>query len=159
MNVINVHERTIASPLSKVQAVFATLASAKDLMWPVKQWPKMKLNQGLEVGSRGGHGPIRYFVDAAIPGESVQFRFEQPQGFHGVHRFTIKAVDDQHTHLYHIIDMQTRGLDILSWSLGIRWLHDALLEDAFDQVENHLCGTRRHTEWNWWVKTLRRALK
>ena len=159
MKVINIHQRTIASPLVEVQTVFATLASQEDLMWPRNLWPRMKLDKGLAVDSRGGHGPIRYHVDAFTPGESIQFRFERPQGFLGVHRFTIKSVDDQHTQLHHIIDMQAQGLAILSWATGIRWLHDALLEDAFDQVENHLCGTSKRTEWNWWVKFLRGVLK
>ena len=159
MKVINIHERTIASPLAEVQAVFATLASPEDLMWPQKQWPRMKLDKGLAIGSRGGHGPIRYHVNAFTSGELIQFQFERPQGFKGVHRFTIQAVDEQHTHLHHIIDMQARGSSILAWLLGIRWLHDALIEDAFDQVENHLCGTDKRSPWNWWVRTLRAVLK
>ena len=55
--------------------------------------------------------------------------------------------------------MKTNGLGTIAWLLGIRWLHDALIEDAFDKIENQLCGTQKRTEWNWWVRTLRRVLK
>ncbi len=159
MKVINIHQRVISSPPERVVPLLRTLASDEDLVWPVEQWPRMRLNEGLKLGSRGGHGPIRYHIEELIPDQSIQFRFEQPKGFDGYHRLSIDKDHQQQTRLHHVIDMKTNGLGTIAWLLGIRWLHDALIEDAFDKIENQLCGTQKRTEWNWWVRTLRRVLK
>lgn len=159
MKVINIHQRIIPSPIERVVPLLRTLATAEDQVWPVEQWPRMQLDKGLTPGSRGGHGPIRYYIDELKPDRSIQFRFEKPLGFNGVHRLSIEPVDEQQTRLHHIIDMHTNGLGTVAWLIGIRWLHDALIEDAFDKIENRLCGTEKHTTWNRWVKTLRWALK
>jgi len=42
---------------------------------------------------------------------------------------------------------------------AIRWLHDALLEDAFDKIENQLCNEEKKSEWTPWVRILRRIMK
>lgn len=159
MKVINIHERIIPLPLQDVTPLLGTLATEEDLVWPKEQWPRMRLDKGLSLGSRGGHGPIRYHIEERTPDRLVQFRFEQPKGFHGIHRLSIETVTDRQTRLHHIIDMRTTGLGTLAWLFAIRWLHDALIEDAFDKIENHLCGTSKRTSWNWWVKTLRGVLK
>ncbi|MEM1323749.1 MAG: hypothetical protein AAGG75_26040 [Bacteroidota bacterium] len=39
--------------------------------------------------------------------------------------------------------MQAQGTGILAWLLAVRWLHDALIEDAFDKVENHFQQQKR----------------
>jgi len=41
----------------------------------------------------------------------------------------------------------------------IRWLHDALIEEAFDKVENYFTGNKKITPYNPWVKFLREAYK
>lgn len=159
MKVINVHKRVIAQPIDKVVPLLNTLASKEDQIWPKEQWPGMRLDKGLTVGSRGGHGPIRYHIESYVPGESIQFRFERPHGFAGIHRLSISASDTSKTKLHHIIEMQTSGSGTLAWLLAIRWLHDALIEDAFDKVENHFSDTTVRTPWNWWVRTLRFLLR
>ena len=64
MKVINIHNREIAQPKSELAKLFKTLASDNDLMLATDKWSPMKLNKGLQVGSKGGHGPIKYFVTA-----------------------------------------------------------------------------------------------
>jgi hypothetical protein len=115
----------------------------------------MKLDNGLTVGSKGGHGPIRYTVEAYSSGEFILFRFSKPRGFHGFHRFDIVALDTHTTEIRHILDMYTSGFALLTWPLAIRWLHDALIEDAFDKMENHFLSQKKTTPWSAWVKFLR----
>jgi hypothetical protein len=159
MKVTNTHQRIIQQPISAVAELFNTLASKNDLMLATDKWPAMKLDNGLTVGSKGGHGPIRYTVEAYSPGEFIQFRFSKPRGFHGFHRFDIVEVDKQTTEIRHEIDMNTSGLALLTWPLVIRWLHDALIEDAFDKTENHFSVQKKTTHWNARVKFLRWLLK
>ena len=155
MKVINVHQRIIHQPKSAVVELFNTLASKNDLMLATHKWPAMKLDNGLTVGSKGGHGPIRYTVEAYSSGEFIQFRFSKPRGFHGFHRFDIVALDTNTTEIRHILDMHTSGFALLTWPLAIRWLHDALIEDAFDKTENHFLSQKKTTPWSAWVKFLR----
>ena len=54
--------------------------------------------------------------------------------------------------------MNTKAIATLTWAFAIRWLHDALIEDAFDKVENFFTGKNNKTEWNIWVRFLREIL-
>jgi hypothetical protein len=55
--------------------------------------------------------------------------------------------------------MHTSGFALLTWPLVIRWLHDALIEDAFDKTENHFLSQKKVTSWSAWVKFLKWLLK
>ena len=158
MKVINIHKRDLNQPKAKIADLFKTLASDNDMMLATDKWPRMKLDQGLQLGSKGGHGPIRYTVQAYQPGDFIQFVFTQPKDFNGFHRFEIMELGEARTRIKHTIDMRTSGKAILSWALAIRWLHDAYIEDAFDKVENHFTTEKKESRWNWWVRFLRKAL-
>ena len=159
MRVLNVHSRVVDQPVIEISKLFETLASENDQMWPVKKWPAMKLDEGLKVGSKGGHGPIRYSVQKYIPGKFIQFKLSKPEGFHGTHEFEIKELAPDKTELKHSIRMAIRGQALLSWPLSIRWLHDALIEDAFDTIENNFLSIKKKSQWNIWVRFLRKLLK
>ena len=159
MKVINIHKRIIHQDLPQVAALVNTLASKDDKVWPYEKWPRMKLDKGLQVDSKGGHGPIRYFINAYKAGEMIQFQFTAPKGFYGVHRFEMKSMTEGKTEIKHTIDLNAKGLAIIKWSLIIRWLHDALIEDAFDKIENNFDQGNRRTNWSFWVKLWRRLLK
>lgn len=158
MKVVNIHQRTIDQPKEKIVSLIETLSTKEDKVWPKEQWPKMRLNKGLVVGSKGGHGPIGYTIHQYQPGELIEFEFTKPQGFNGFHRFEIEPLSENQTSVKHIIDINTTGLGLLSWPLAIRWLHDALIEDAFDKIENQFLSEPKRTEWNLWVKMLRTIL-
>ncbi|MDQ3135435.1 MAG: hypothetical protein M3Q76_11655, partial [Acidobacteriota bacterium] len=64
----NVHERILQSPFAAAGELIDKLASRDDLLWPRERWPAMKLDRPLGVGAKGGHGPIRYVVEAYEPG-------------------------------------------------------------------------------------------
>jgi len=136
MRVLNVHQRLISKPQGEVKAALATLATEEDKIWPLEKWPAMRFKAGLVEGARGGHGPVRYWVEEYVPGQLVQFRFIRPRGLEGIHKLEIRPEGEERTMITHTIDAS-----------------------AFDKLENDLCGSRKKTEWNWWVKVLRSILK
>jgi hypothetical protein len=158
MKVINIHKREIQQPKTEIAKLFNTLATNNDMMLATDKWSPMKLDNGLQVGSKGGHGPIKYFVTEYQPNSSITFQFDLT-GFNGFHKFEIRELEVNRTEISHIIDMTTSGLASLKWALAIRWLHDAYIEDAFDKVENHFSADKKNSEWNFWVRILRKIMK
>ena len=158
MKVINIHHRILNQASIEIGNLLDTLSSDNDMMLATNKWSPMKLDKGLQVGSKGGHGPIRYFVIDYQPKKSIQFQFDM-LGFDGFHQFDIIPLGENKTQLTHTIDMTTTGAASLKWSLAIRWLHDAYIEDAFDKVENHFTGNKKRSDWNIWVKILRKIMK
>ncbi|MBX3255398.1 MAG: hypothetical protein KF862_14750 [Chitinophagaceae bacterium] len=158
MKVINIHKRTIQQPSSKIGELLNTLATDNDMMLATNKWSPMRLDRGLQVGSKGGHGPIKYFVTDYQPQKSVTFQFDL-KGFYGFHKFELTKLDTDRTELSHIIDMTTKGSATIKWALAVRWLHDAYIEDAFDKVENHYTTDKKVSEWSLWVKILRKVMK
>ncbi len=159
MKVTNIHKRVITQPKANIAELFKTLSSENDMMLATDKWSPMILDNGLSVGSKGGHGPIKYTVKDFKPDNFIQFEFTEPKGFNGFHKFEISELNNNSTELKHIIDMNTEGLATLKWTFAIRWLHDAYIEDAFDKVENHFTTDKKNSEWTIWVKLLRKALK
>lgn len=158
MKVINIHTRVLNQPISKIGKLLNTLATDHDMMLATNKWSPMKLDKGLQVGSKSGHGPIKYFVTEYQPEKSITFQFDLT-GFNGYHRFDIVELGPNKTELTHIIDMTTIGSATLKWGLAIRWLHDAYIEDAFDKVENHFTKDKKNSKWSLWVKILRKVMK
>ncbi len=158
MQVRNIHERWISSPATVVGALIGTLASNDDQLWPNHKWPPMKFSKGLEFGSKGGHGPIRYFIQSYDPNKSIRFQFTGPKGFNGYHSFWVEPSGSGAV-LQHVLEMKTSGFALLSWPLIFRPLHDALIEDSLDKAERNLGGNPSGNRWTWWVKALRWLLR
>ena len=157
--ILNVHERSLDVPAQKVGELIDGLASAKDMLWPVDRWPAMRFDRPLAVGASGGHGPIRYAVESYVPGRSVQFHFKEPKGLLGAHRFEIEPLDGGRALLRHVIDMRATGLTWLAWTLAIRPLHNALLEDALDRAEVFTGKQLPPRALSTWVKAIRWMLR
>ncbi len=138
MNVRNVHQRKLPVAAARVGVLLDGLGGPDDALWPQHNWPAMRLHRGLAVGSRGGHGPIRYVVEDHVPGRSVRFRFESPEGFDGYHALEVEGTGDASCILRHLLVMRTRGMARLSWPLLFRPLHDALVEDALALAQFNL---------------------
>lgn len=155
MNVRNVHQRTLAADPVQVGTLIDGLASPDDRLWPRRTWPAMTLDRPLGVGAVGGHGPIRYTVEAYEPGRRVRFRFTAPRGFHGTHGFEAAPLGEGRTRLRHVVAMETVGWAVVTWPLVFRPLHDALIEDALDQAQRSLGLTTHPSPWSAWVKALR----
>jgi hypothetical protein len=155
----NVHERHVAAPPDRVGAVLETLATDHDRVWPGAGWAPMVLDSGLEPGSHGGHAGIRYTVTAHEPGRLVVFAFARSTGVDGAHRFDVVDRGDGTCLVRHVLEGRTHGAMVVLWPLAVRWLHDALVEDAFDVVEAAVgTGPATPAAWSPWVRVLRTAL-
>lgn len=163
MKVVNVHQRLLPVPPEQVGALLDTLASPQDKVWPRMHWPRMMLDGPLDhpltVGAAGGHGPIRYTVDAYDPGHRVRFRFTAPRGFDGWHALEVLDATDVHCVLEHRIEMNISGLSLLSWPLVFRPLHDALVEDALANAQHSLGLVPHSPPWSAHVRLLRALLQ
>lgn len=155
MKVTNVHERKLNVAPAAASALIDSLASGKDLLWPGHLWPRMKFDRPLAVGATGGHGPIRYFVEAHDPGHSIRFRFLGPKGFDGFHGYDLFPASDNEVILRHLLEMQTRGLALVTWPLVFRPMHDALIEDSLARAQASLGLPPTVRPWTPWVKLLR----
>ena len=144
MRVENIHKRSINQPKEKVSQLFKTLATSEDLVWPYENWPAIKFKDGLQVGSKGGH---------------IKFQFSKPDGFIGFHELKIREIHKNETEIRHEIHVKANFKASLLWVFVIRWLHDALIEDAFDKVENYFTTDKKVSTYNLWVKLLREVYK
>lgn len=158
MKVLNIHKRTLNQPKNKVTELLKTLSTENDRIWPKEKWPEMKFKDGIQIGAKGGHGPIRYSVEKYNPNEIIQFRFSKPKGFNGIHKFEIQELGKEKTEIKHTIDMTTAGKGTLIWTFAIRSLHNALIEDGFDKLENNFSEHQKSTSWNFWVKFIRKQM-
>lgn len=159
MKVINVHRRIIDQSLDKVSELIKTLSTRDDKIWPYENWPAIRFDNGLKVGSKGGHGIIRYTIVEYDPDHFIKFQFTKPVGFNGTHQFEMKAISDTTTEVIHIIAVITTGSATIFWTLAIRWLHDALIEDAFDKLESQFYRVEEPSKHSLWVRFLRYILK
>jgi hypothetical protein len=139
-DVENVHARDLPVAAEAAQSLLRMLAAKDDLLWPWARWPAMRFKDGLIVGAHGGHGPIRYRIEAIEPSR-IQFAFTGPRGFDGFHRYELDATGDARCRLTHRLRMRTSGPALLTWPLLFRPLHDALIEDSLDRAEAWARGT------------------
>lgn len=158
MKVYNRHDRKINTTESVAASIINSLSGPEDRLWPREAWPPMQLDGPLAEGSRGGHGPVRYRVEQLIPGRKAVFRFEPEgliAGFDGVHYFEVSPGSGCVT-MSHVIDVRCGFGQWFEWRLFIEPIHDAVIEDAFDKVENSLAGAKvKSSPWSIWVKVLR----
>jgi len=158
MKVVNHHSRLIEQPIDKIAPLVETLGTSNDAIWPIKLWPAMRFRDGIRIGEIGGHGPIRYSVAQVDPGREVVFRFIEPKGFEGTHALKISKQGDTMTKLEHEIRITTHRLSTIWWLIIIRPLHDALIEDAFDNVAGKF-DNPGNSSWSPWVRFLRHLFK
>lgn len=158
MNVRNVHQRTLDASPERVGELIDGLAQPRDRLWPGDRWPAMRFDRALGQGAAGGHGPVRYVIEAYEPGRRIEFRFTAPRGFGGTHALEIEDAGAGRTVLRHVIAMRTTGPALLTWPLVFGPLHDALLEDAMDRAERYAGMQPAGARWSPWVRLLRRVL-
>ncbi len=155
MEVLNVHHRELETDPIEVGQLIDSLSSKDDRLWAKHIWPRMEFDRPLGVGAKGGHGPIRYFVEEYAPGKSITFRFTGPKGFDGFHGFEIMSGPKHTVALKHTLKMNTHGLAVLSWPLVYRPMHDALIEDSLTNAQVSLGITSQVLTWSLLVKILR----
>jgi len=160
MIVINIHKRKLKQTKNQVGILFKTLATKEDKIWPIEKWPAIRFKEPLSIGVKGGHGSVKYTIIEFVEGKSIKFKFSKPDGFIGTHQFYIKEIDNTTTVITHEINMNTSTVKAtLLWVLIVRWLHDALIEDAFDKIVNSYSEEKKETSYLLWVKILRSAYK
>ncbi|WP_344654410.1 DUF2867 domain-containing protein [Cryptosporangium japonicum] len=131
------------------------LGSPDDTLWP-RRWPPLTFDRPLQVGASGGHSAIRYTVVEYDPGRRVRCAFDPAIGVRGHHEFRAEPLADDRVRVVHECDATLHGRMRLLWPLAIRWLHDALIEDALDNAERTTTGTvGRPHHWSTWVRLLR----
>lgn len=158
MKVRNVHERTFDAPASRVGGLIDSLSSESDRLWPHGTWPAMRFDGPLAIGAKGGHGPVRYVIEAYEPGKRVVFRFTGPRGFHGTHGYGLERKGAGHVVLRHELEMETAGLALLTWPFFFGPLHNAVVEDSLDKAELELLGrVEAERKWSPYVRLLRWA--
>lgn len=145
MTLVNdVHTRTFRADADAVGRRLDTLGSAHDELWITELTPPMILDRGLEIGSSGGHGAVRYRVIEHVPGRSVVFAFDPASGLDGTHRFSIDQQGDALT-IRHDLDATVSGAVRLLWRALVLPIHSGVIEDIFDHLERDLTGVaRRH---------------
>ncbi|WP_405760742.1 SRPBCC family protein [Streptomyces sp. NBC_00045] len=133
------------------------MSTPQDRLWPMPAWSPLRLDAGLAIGSSGGHGRIRYEVSAYEPGSRVRFTFTPGIGLEGHHEFVIVPDGPARCRVIHTASGRLAGAMRLLWPLAIRWLHEALLADLFDNIEREATGRLvRPARWSIRVRLLRR---
>ena len=159
MRVRSVHERAFPAPLVTIGRLIDSLASENDQLWPRDRWPAMRFDRQLCVGASGGHGPIRYFVEAYGPGRSIRFRFTHPSGFDGFYGYECHEDGSAETVLRHVLEVNLTGSARFSWPLVFRPLHDALIEDSLERASTYVGAATEGRKWSIRVRLLRWLLR
>ena len=156
----NVHERVINAPLEPLGVLLDGLGQKGDRLWPSRSWPPMVLDRPLAPGADGGHGPIRYHVSEYEPGRRVRFTFHPRTGIIGAHELGLDALDDERSRIRHVLIGRTSGAMRVMFPAAVEPLHDAVIEDLFDNAERETTGTViRPATWSPRVRVLRRLAR
>jgi hypothetical protein len=152
----NVHERIVSAPIAQVGPLLDRMGGPDDVLWPTPAWQPMVLDRPVAVGAAGGHGSIRYRVTGYVPGRKVEFEFTPGQGLDGGHTITADPVGPDRTRLRHVAEARLSGVMRLAWPLAVRWAHDAVLEELFDNAERAVgLEPARPVRRSAWVRFLR----
>ncbi|MGH8880381.1 MAG: DUF2867 domain-containing protein, partial [Stackebrandtia sp.] len=111
----NVHERIVAGPLASSSELLETLLDPETSVWPF-DLRHLELDRGLEPGSTGGHGPVRYTVVEHEVGRRVRFEFTPEAPIAGWHEFVLGDVPGE----------------------GVRWRHELFVDPVDDRIREHL---------------------
>lgn len=152
----NVHEHVVDAPIERLGALLDGLGRKGDRLWPSRNWPPMVLDRPVSAGGEGGHGAIRYHVTEYEPGARVRFAFDPATGIEGAHELSLDALSNGRCRMRHVLVGRARGRMRLLFPLAIEPLHDAVVEDMFDNAERETTGTLAHpAQWTLRVRLLR----
>ena len=153
--VVNIHQRIIPLTATDLGDLIETLSQADDRIWTTQIIAPMLLDQGLAVGSKGGHGPVRYTVIEHEPGRRIRFEFAPGSPLIGWHQFDVAEVSQaspalsvpnlyagqKRSLIRHTIECQLDVRGRILWPLAIRRFHDAAIQDMFNNLELAAGGT------------------
>ncbi|QKW10672.1 SRPBCC family protein [Streptomyces sp. NA04227] len=141
IKVRDVHERVVAASADRVGALIDRLSTWEDPVFPVPDWPPLRLDRPLGVGAVGGHGGLEYEVVAYEPGRRIRFDF-LPAGT-GHHELTVEPLGPDRCRLRHELFAPQGPADWLLWIAAIKPVHEAMVEELFDNAEELATGTLR----------------
>jgi hypothetical protein len=148
----NVVQRAIPADMDTVGAHLDQI----ERHWPAPPWPALHLEHGLAVGSPGRHGPISYHVESFEPGRRTRWVFTPDVGLTGYNEISVLDGGPGRTVITDELAGRLHGRMVLVWPVGLRWLHEALINDLFDNIERAATGrVRRPRRHNVWVRTIR----
>lgn len=156
MRVLSRHARDLDASGEEVGRLVAALGSEHDVLWPNDLWPgtQLEFDRPLGPGARGGHGVIRYSVEAYEPGRRVRFRFDPGTGLDGTHGFDVEPLADGRTRLVHTLDTRLEGAVRLAKPLLLR-MHDTMIGQVLDNAERVTGGrVERPTRMALWMRAL-----
>ena len=153
----NVHERVINAPLEPLGVLLDGLGQKGDRLWPSRSWPPMVLDRPLALGADGGHDGIYYYVSEYEPGRRVRFTFHPRTLLIRGHELGLGALDDERSRIRHVLIGRTSGAMRVMFPAAVEPLHDAVIEDLFDNAERETTSTViRPATWSPRVRVLRR---
>lgn len=150
----SIHAREIDAPPEAVGEILDSLGSAHDRIWPTELWPTapLELDRPLGVGADGGHGRIRYWVEAYEPGRRVDFRLHPETGIDGVHGLRLEPLADGGTRLVHSL-AATPAPWMRPFTGALLGMHDTMVETVLDRAESEATGRNvTPTRWPAWVR-------
>lgn len=141
MRLRTVHARELAVAGTEAGALVDLLGGPDDRLWPNDTWPasSLQLEHPLRVGSRGGHGAIRYHVAEYEPGRRIAFAFEPESGLTGTHEIRVDDLGPERCRLVQTTDCRLAAKLVAVYPI-LRRQHDALLRDVLDRAELVLTG-------------------
>jgi hypothetical protein len=154
---INQHSVYYEVEVAQVAPLLDRLATSTDPLWP-RQWPAMRFDGPLAVGSRGGHGPIQYRIQRYEKGKMIEFEMLQDWLWSGIHRLDLEP-EGQGSRLHHFMELRLTLAGWVVWWVAVRWLHEALIRDAFVQLGRQLELPHQRQSWSPWVKILRKLAR
>ena len=156
----NVHDRVINAPLEPLGGLLDGLGQKGDRLWPSRSWPPMVLDRPLALGADGGHDGIYDYVSEYEPGRRVRVTFHPRTGIIGAHELGLDALDDERSRIRHVLIGRTSGAMRVMFPAAVEPLHDAVIEDLFDNAERETTGTViRPATWSPRVRVLRRLAR
>jgi hypothetical protein len=148
----NVVRRVIPANADAVGAQLERL----EVLWPAPIWPALRLDGGLVAGSTGRHGPISYRVETHDVGRRSRWVFSPEVGLTGYNEISVGPDGPGRSVITDVLTGRLRGRMVLVWPVGLRWLHEALINDLFDNIERAATGhVRRRHRHSVWVRTMR----
>ena len=133
--VYNAHRRRLNADADTVGAMIDRMGTADDVLWPVAESIPIEIEQPLRIGSVGGHGPATYRVVGYQPGRWIRFEFSRPRCLFGFHEFCVQPESGGGVILQHLLAVRLRPLGWLLYPLGLKPLHDQVIEKLLDQAE------------------------
>jgi len=138
--VYNAHRRLLDAEADTVGAMIDSIGTTDDLLWPVAESIPIWIQRPLHIGSTGCHGPAAYHVVGHQPRRWIRFEFSRPGCLFGFHEFCVQPASGGGVILQHLLAVRLRPIGWLFYPLGLKPLHDQVIEKLLDNAELATAG-------------------